>query len=145
MSATSQLTVLAVWVWGNAEKVLRETPPSCSNLPTKSFPFSEKVFMPPSRHGKVASLIFRPGYGQYEIALFYSQGQQGTISTLLWIRTDDFMDRVVDLEWLSAFPHEKEYLYPPLSFLKPIQTGPTVLEIGSCLYQVVEPLKISMS
>jgi len=32
---------MAVWVWGNAEKVLRETPPSCSNLPTKLF--SEKV------------------------------------------------------------------------------------------------------
>ena len=59
------IPVLAVWVWGNAEKVLRETPPSCSNLPTKSFPFSEKVFMPPSPWGKVASLIFRPGYGQY--------------------------------------------------------------------------------
>ena len=57
--------VLAVWVWGNAEKVLRETPPSCSNLPTKSFPFSEKVFMPALRHTELASLIFRPGYGQY--------------------------------------------------------------------------------
>ena len=58
-------TVLAVWVWGNAEKVLRETPPSCSNLPTKSFPFSEKVFMPALRHAELASLIFVPGYGQY--------------------------------------------------------------------------------
>ena len=56
---------LAVWVWGNAEKVLRETPPSCSNLPTKSFPFSEKVFMPALRHAELASLIFRPGYGPY--------------------------------------------------------------------------------
>ena len=82
---------------------------------------------------------------ELKIALLYSQGRQGTISTLLWIRTENFMDRGVDLEWLSAFPHEKEYLYPPLSFLKPIQTEPTVLEIGSCLYQVVEPLKISMS
>ena len=81
---------------------------------------------------------------QLKIALFYSQGPQGTISTLLWIRTENFMDRGVDLEWLSAFPHEKEYLYPPLSYLKPIQTEPTVLKIGSCLYQVVE-LKISMS
>ena len=58
-------TVLAFWVWGNAEKVLRETPPSCSNLPTKSFPYSEKVFMPGSHHGNLATLIFRPGYGQY--------------------------------------------------------------------------------
>jgi hypothetical protein len=81
---------------------------------------------------------------ELKIALLFSQGRQGTISTLLWIRTENFMDRGVDLEWLSAFPHEKEYLYPPLSFLKPIQTEPTVLKIGSCLYQVVE-LKISMS
>ena len=58
-------TVLAFSISENAKKVLRRTPPPCSNLPTKSFPFSEKVFMPPSRHGKVASLIFRPGYGQY--------------------------------------------------------------------------------
>ena len=58
-------TVLAVWVWGNAKKVLRETPPSCSNVPTKSFPFSEKVFMPALRHAELASLIFVPGYGQY--------------------------------------------------------------------------------
>src|SRR6056300_1489261 len=61
------MPVLAVWVWGNAEKVLRETPPSCSNLPTKSFPFSEKVFMPALRHAELASLIFGPGYGQYGV------------------------------------------------------------------------------
>ena len=48
---TRSPAVQAVWVWGNAEKVLRETPPSCSNLPTKSFPFSEKVFMPGSLLG----------------------------------------------------------------------------------------------
>jgi len=38
---------------------------------------------------------------------------------------------------------DPEYLYPPLSFLKPIQTEPTVFEIGSCLrlYQVVEQKK----
>ena len=50
--------------WGNTEKVLRETPPSCINLPAKSFPFSEKVFMPPSPWGKVAILIFRFDFGQ---------------------------------------------------------------------------------
>ena len=66
-------TVLAVWVWGNAEKVLRETPPSCSNLPTKSFPFSEKVVMPPPRRGEVTSLIFRPGYGQYGNSLWQTK------------------------------------------------------------------------
>ena len=73
MELTQRVAVLAVWVWGNAEKVLRETPPSCSNLPTKSFPFSEKVFMPALRHAELASLIFRPGYGQYGVESVKSQ------------------------------------------------------------------------
>jgi hypothetical protein len=50
----------------------------------------------------------------------------------------------VDLEWLSAFPHEKEFLYPPLCFLRPIRERPTVFKIGDVLYQVVE-LKIQIS
>ena len=78
------------------------------------------------------------------VALQYSQGPAGMISTLLWFRTDNFMDRGVDLEWLSAFPHEKEFLYPPLSFLKPIRSEPILLKIGNCTYQIVE-LKISMA
>ena len=79
------------------------------------------------------------------VALQYTQGQEGNIHTLLWLRTDNFMNRGVDLTWLSAFPHEKEYLYPPLSFLKPIRPKPIVLKIGgSATYQIVE-LQISMS
>ena len=81
---------------------------------------------------------------QLWVALKYSQGPAGTINTLLWLRTENFMDRGVDLAWLSAFPHEKEYLYPPLSYLKPIHKEPIVLQIGSSTYQVVE-LKIQMS
>lgn len=81
---------------------------------------------------------------ELRVALQYSQGPADTINTLLWLRTENFMDRGVDLEWLSAFPHEKEYLYPPLSYLKPIQKEPTVLQIGSSTYQIVE-VKIQMS
>ena len=36
------------------------------------------------------------------VALKYSQGPAGNISTLLWLRTENFMDRGVDLEWLSV-------------------------------------------
>ena len=82
--------------------------------------------------------------GDLRVALQYSQGPEGTINTLLLLRTENFMDRGVDLEWLSAFPHEKEYLYPPLSYLKPIRRQPIVSKIGSSTYQVVE-LKIQMS
>ena len=80
---------------------------------------------------------------ELEVALHYSQGPEGTISTLLWIHTDNFMDRGVDLEWLSAFPHEKEYLYPPLSYLKPIRKEPVVMKIGNSTFQIVE-VKIQM-
>ena len=63
------------------------------------------------------------------VALKYSQG--GETATILWLRSSNFMDRGVDLEWVSAFPFEREYLYPPLSYLKPIQQEPTVVQIGS--------------
>ncbi len=72
------------------------------------------------------------------VALKYSQGPAGSISTLLWIHTKNFMDRGVDLEWLSAFPHEKEFLYPPLCYLKPLRERPIVTKIGGVLFQIVE-------
>jgi hypothetical protein len=69
------------------------------------------------------------------VALKYSQGPARSISTLLWIRTENVMDRGVDLEWLSAFPHEKEFLYPTLCFLRPIRERRTVFKIGDVLYR----------
>ena len=77
------------------------------------------------------------------VALQYAQRTAGRISTLLWLRTDGFMDRGVDLEWLSAFPHEKEYVYSPLSYLKPKRSKPIVLKMNGGVYQIVE-LKITM-
>ena len=78
------------------------------------------------------------------VALKYSQGPSGTISTLLWLRTENFMDRGVDLEWLSAFPDEKEFVYGPLAYLKPLKEKPIVMKMGASTYQIV-PLKINMS
>ena len=31
------------------------------------------------------------------------------------------MERGADLTFLSAFPGEKEYLYPPLTYLQPVK------------------------
>ena len=73
---------------------------------------------------------------QLWIALKYSRG--GKVATLLWLRSKNFMDRGVDISWLSAFPHEKEYLYAPLTFLKPIGDEPIRCTIGGVDYQVVE-------
>ena len=63
---------------------------------------------------------------------------------MLWLRTTILLQRGSPLEWLSAFPHEKEYLYPPLSYLKPIRKEPVVMKIGSSTFQIVE-VKIQMS
>ena len=40
---------------------------------------------------------------------------------LFRIVTNSFMQRGVDLQFLSAFPGEAEYLFPPLTFLRPSQ------------------------
>ena len=44
---------------------------------------------------------------------------QSTRSLLLKIVADNFVHRGADVSWLSAFPGEQEYLYPPLTFLQP--------------------------
>ena len=58
------------------------------------------------------------------IAVQYSLSKS---SLLFRIVTNSFMQRGADLQFLSAFPGEAEYLYPPLTFLRP--TG-RVVEIG---------------
>ena len=71
------------------------------------------------------------------VPLRYSQGPAGSMSVLFWIHSQNFMDRGVDLEWLSAFPHEPELLYPPLCYIKPIGERPIVVRIGDVLCQIV--------
>ena len=53
-------------------------------------------------------------------ALFYSHSPN---SLLIKYVTSSSMERGADLLWISAFPGEKEVLYPPLIFLSP--TGRT--------------------
>ena len=60
------------------------------------------------------------------------------MATLLWLRTKNFMDRGVELTWISAFPHEKEFLFAPLTYLKPLHQEPLIYKIGEVTYQVVE-------
>jgi hypothetical protein len=40
---------------------------------------------------------------------------------LLCLTTSSFMTRGADLTWLSAFPAEREKLYPPLTYLEPAE------------------------
>ena len=50
--------------------------------------------------------------------------QRRTNASLLFrVRTRSFMQRGANLSFLSTFPTEAEYLYPPMTFVRP--TGPT--------------------
>ena len=70
------------------------------------------------------------------VAVQYSLGATNT-ALLFKLHTKSFMDRGADLSFLSAFPLEREYLYPPLTFLHP--TGKTQeLRVGAMSFTVVE-------
>ena len=60
------------------------------------------------------------------VALKYSASQA---SLLLKLRTSSFMDRGADIAFLSAFPGEREVLFPPLTYLKPTKRR-EVLKLG---------------
>ena len=53
-----------------------------------------------------------------QIALAYSAGAQGV---LFCLHTSSAMERGADLSFLSCFPGESEFLYPPLTYLQPVQ------------------------
>ena len=71
-----------------------------------------------------------------KIAIQYAS--KGTCSVLLRIRTSGFMTLGAQLMWLSAFPFEVEYLYPPATFLKPLRAAPRVFKIGTATFHVVD-------
>ena len=51
------------------------------------------------------------------VAARYGLGQG---SLLFKLKVANFMQYGAELQWLSAFPHEAEVLYPPLTFLQPM-------------------------
>ena len=56
-----------------------------------------------------------------KVAVMYSLSPK---SLLLKIKTTSFMQRGAEISYLSAFPHEAEFVYPPLTYLRP--TGRTM-------------------
>lgn len=52
----------------------------------------------------------------FSVALQYSASKQ---CVLFRIHTNSALERGADLSFLSAFPGEREYLYPPLTYLQP--------------------------
>ena len=68
------------------------------------------------------------------VAMRYSAS---STSVLLRLITESFMQRGPDISYLSAFPGEAEYLFPPLTYLQPTGHVETVVVEGLA-YEVVD-------
>jgi len=57
----------------------------------------------------------------------------------LWrrLQIDSFLDMGADLTFLSAFPHEREILYPPLTLIVP-WSAPRKFKYGETTYTVID-------
>ncbi len=56
---------------------------------------------------------------------------------LLRLTIENFLQYGADIAFLSAFPGEAEYLFPPLTYLSP--TGETeTLEVDDAVFHVVD-------
>lgn len=53
----------------------------------------------------------------FEVALNYSANSESRL--LFKVSTNGFMEQGADVQYLSAFPAEAEFLYPPLTYLRP--------------------------
>ena len=70
------------------------------------------------------------------IALKYSASAQGVLFKL---QTHSSMERGADLTFLSCFPGEREYLYPPLTYLQPVKPLRKVsMTFAGATFDVVE-------
>ncbi len=70
------------------------------------------------------------------VALKHSQGRDSSVMLLL--HTKNFMDKGVELNWSSAFPHKMEFLYFLLTYMSPVRDGRVVVQVGGVTYQVFE-------
>lgn len=52
--------------------------------------------------------------------------------------SNSFMSHGADISFLSVYPHEKEVVYPPLTYLRPIRITEETIGIGGIVYKVVE-------
>ena len=62
-------------------------------------------------------------------AMVYARSSK---SVLMRLQTNSFMNRGPDISWVSCFPMEREFLFPPLTYLRPMSdpiSGKTITEI----------------
>ena len=69
-----------------------------------------------------------------KVAMQYSASAN---AVLLRLRTKNYLTRGPDISYVSCFPKEEEYLFPPLTYLRPM--GHTeMLEVDEAVYHVVD-------
>ena len=68
------------------------------------------------------------------VAMQYSAS---TSAVLLRLRTDNFLMRGADITFLSAFPGERECLFPPLTYLAPTEET-EVITIDDATFHIVD-------
>ena len=68
------------------------------------------------------------------VAMRYSASVKAVLLRLI---TDSFIERGPDISFLSAFPGEAEFLFPPLTYLQPTGHVETVVVEGLA-YEVVD-------
>ena len=71
------------------------------------------------------------------------QYAKSSSSVLLRLRTRNFMVRGPDVSWCSCFPREREFLYPPLTYIQPVLNaeGAPVIEelpVDDAVFHVVD-------
>ena len=70
------------------------------------------------------------------IAVKYSTSAS---SVLFRLKTRSSMERGADIAWLSCFPGEQEFLYPPLTYMQPVKVYELVLLGHAYTVLEVEP------
>mmetsp|Transcript_19317 Transcript_19317/g.63117 ORF Transcript_19317/g.63117 Transcript_19317/m.63117 type:complete len:379 (+) Transcript_19317:1624-2760(+) len=70
-----------------------------------------------------------------KVAMQYSASED---SLLLRIDTRNFMVRGPEISFLSAFPEEEEYLFPPLTYLEPTPGGVQTLRVDDATFTVID-------
>ena len=59
---------------------------------------------------------------------------------LLKFESQDFMSRGADISFLSLYPGEEEALYPPLTYLRAVETATEVFGGVEVIVATVEPV-----
>ena len=93
---------------------------AASEAPSPRYP-------PPSPH--ISYMPWRPSH---------AHPTRAQNSLLLRIDTKNFMVRGPAMSFLSAFPAEEEYLFPPLTYLEPTPEGVQTLCVDDATFTVID-------